>query len=106
MGNGKAGDNPPGYDGHGPIIPTPPRVQYTGEQLIGKIAEGGGVMPLFAEDAAREILSFANPQEVEELARLLETLYNEWPVRHAAERVRLVRELRNRFRARRESGGS
>jgi hypothetical protein len=105
MGNGKSGDNPLGYDGHAPRVPAQPKVPITGEYLVDAIANGKRVMPLFAEEAAREILSFATPDEVAELARLLETLYNEYPDRHPAERVRAVRELRDRFRARRESGG-
>lgn len=106
MGNGKSGDNPLGYDGNAPWVPAPPRLPIRGEYLVDAIAKGKRVMPLFLEEIARQILSFASPEEVEELARLLEKLYNEHPIRHAAERVRLVREFRDRLRARREGGGA
>ncbi|HEX2077691.1 MAG TPA: hypothetical protein VHG08_08275 [Longimicrobium sp.] len=98
MGNGKSGDTA-GYDPSKPVVPTPPSIPITGKQLIYAIAHGGGVMPVFAEDAVRQILSFANPDEVEELARLLETLYNERPQRAAVDRVRAIRELRDRLGA-------
>lgn len=93
MPNGRDGDQIPWF--------TKPHVYLSGHQLIDRIAGEGGVLPVFAEDAVREILSFADPDQREELARLLDRLYNHPGDYKPVDVVRAVRELRDRLRERR-----
>jgi hypothetical protein len=87
MPNGKAGDQ----------LEWSSRPHRSGDELVAEIAAGGHVLPYFAEDVVREILSFADPHEVKQLAGLLESLYNAPP--RPAEVVRVLKELRDRLRA-------
>lgn len=90
MPNGKAGDQVPWS--------SRPHTYLSGHELIDRIAGEGGVLPVFAEDAVRQILSCAGPDQREELARLLDRLYNHPQDHKPADVVRHVRELRDRLR--------
>ena len=86
MPNGKVGDQ----------LEWSSRPHRSGDELVTEIAAGGHVLPYFAEDVVREILSFADPREVKEMAGLLESLYNAPP--RPAEAVRVLKEMRDRLR--------
>ena len=90
MPNGKAGDQVPWS--------ITPHTHLSGHELIARIAREGGVLPMFAEDAVREILSFATTDQREELAQLLDRLYNQPDDHKPVEVVRRIRELRDRLR--------
>ena len=91
MPNGKVGDQ----------LEWTSRPHRSGDELIAEIAAGGHVLPYFAEDVVRDILSFAAPHEVKELSGLLETLYNTPP--KPIEAVRALKQLRERLRGERGS---
>jgi hypothetical protein len=86
MPNGRVGDQLEWYT----------RPHRSGDELIAEIAAGGHVLPYFAEDVVREILSFAHPHEANELAGLLESMYNAPP--KPVEVVRVLKEMRDRLR--------
>lgn len=86
MPNGKVGDQIEWHE----------RPHRSGDELLAEIAAGGHVLPYFAEDVVREILSFADPREQAELAGLLESMYNAPP--RPVEVVRALKQMRDRLR--------
>lgn len=86
MPNGKVGDH----------LEWSSRPDRSGDELIAEIAAGGHVLPYFAEEVVREILLFADPHEVKQMAGVLAAMYNAPP--RPVEVVRVLKEMRDRLR--------